>query len=93
MTDVISQYQKWKEQGETLRGQAKQAMDARFRELLSEAVKIAEEYRRDFGVALKPAAPVTAFRYKASAKPRARAARQWRSQRGGGRPARLGHDL
>src|ERR1051325_1116913 len=65
MTDVIAQYQKWKEQGESLRAQAKQAMEARFRELLSEAAQIAEEYRRDFGGALKPAAPITAFRYKA----------------------------
>src|SRR5438874_13808994 len=74
MTDVISQYKKWKEQGESLRGQAKQAMESRFRELLSEAVRIAEEYRADFGVPLKPGAPVTMFRYKASAKPRARKA-------------------
>jgi hypothetical protein len=65
---VIAQYQKWKEQGESLRAQAKQAMEARFRELLS--VQIAEEYRRDFGGALKPAAPVIAFRYKAPAEPR-----------------------
>ena len=67
MTDVISEYQKWKQQGESLRGQAKQAMESRFRELLSQAVRIAEEYRTDFGLPLKPAAPVTAFRYKASA--------------------------
>jgi hypothetical protein len=68
MSDVISQYQKWKEQGQTLRSQAKQAMEGRFRELLSEAVRIAEEYRSDFGGTLKPASPVTTFRYKASAK-------------------------
>ena len=74
MTDVISEYQKWKQQGESLRGQAKQAMESRFRELLSEAVRIAEEYRADFGVALKPATPVTAFRYKTSAKQGARKA-------------------
>jgi hypothetical protein len=74
MSDVISQYQKWKEQGETLRGEAKQAMESRFRELLSEAVRIADEYRLDFGVPLKPAPPVTAFRYKASAKSKARKA-------------------
>ena len=74
MTDVISEYQKWKQQGESLRGQAKQAMESRFRELLSEAVRIAEEYRADFGVTLKPVAPVTTFRYRASAKPRARKA-------------------
>ena len=70
MTDVISQYQKWKEQGESLRSQAKQAMESRFRELLAEAVQIAEEYRADFGGPLKPASPVTMFRYKASAKPK-----------------------
>lgn len=74
MTDVISEYQKWKQQGESLREQAKQAMELRFRELLSEAVRIAEEYRADFGVPLKPVAPVTAFRYKSSAKARAKKA-------------------
>ena len=68
MTDVISDYQKWKQQGESLRGQAKQAMESRFRDLLAEAVRIAEEYRADFGLPLKPASPVTTFRYKASAK-------------------------
>jgi hypothetical protein len=64
MSDVISEYQKWKQQGTDLRAQAKQAMESRFRELLSEAARIAEEYRADFGVPLKPASPVTAFRYK-----------------------------
>ena len=68
MADVISDYQKWKQQGETLRTQAKQAMESRFRELLSEAVAIAEEYRADFGTPLKPSSPITAFRYKASGK-------------------------
>src|SRR3954452_20106691 len=68
MNDVITDYQKWKQQGENLRVQAKQAMEARFRELLAEAVRIAEEYRADFGSALKPPVQVTAFRYKASAK-------------------------
>jgi hypothetical protein len=66
MADVISEYQKWKQQGENLRAQARQAMEARFRDLLAEAVSIAEEYRRDFGAPLKPPAPVTAFRYKPS---------------------------
>jgi len=74
MADVISDYQKWKLQGENLRTQAKQAMEGRFRELLSEAVAIAEEYRADFGAVLKPAAPVTSFRYKASAKGKAKKA-------------------
>ena|SRR5947208_3673402 len=68
MTDVITDYQKWKQQGENLRVQAKQAMESRYRDLLVEAVRIAEEYRADFGSALKPPPQVTAFRYKASAK-------------------------
>jgi hypothetical protein len=68
MTDVISEYQRWKQQGEDLRLKAKQAMESRFRELLSEAAQIAELYRADFGGVLKPPPAVTAFRYKASAK-------------------------
>jgi hypothetical protein len=68
MNDVISEYQKWKQQGENLRTQAKQAMESRFRELFAEAVEIAEMYRADFGTALKPPAQITAFRYKTSAK-------------------------
>ena len=71
MPDVINEYQKWKQQGEDLRVQAKHAMETRFRDLLSEAVHIAEEYRADFGAALKPPPAVTAFRYKASARPKA----------------------
>jgi hypothetical protein len=74
MGDVINEYQKWKQQGEDLRTQAKAAMEARFRELLSEAVHIAEMYRADFGAALKPPTAVTAFRFKASAKPKAKKA-------------------
>jgi hypothetical protein len=68
MSDVISEYQRWKQQGEDIRTKAKHAMESRFRELLTAAVEIAEEYRADFGGPLKPPAPVTAFRYKASAK-------------------------
>ena len=68
MADVISDYQKWKQQGENLRVQAKHAMENRFREVLTEAVSIAEEYRADFGAVLKPPPAVTTFRYKASAK-------------------------
>jgi hypothetical protein len=67
MPDIISEYQKWKQQGEDLRVQAKNAMENRFRDLLCEAVHIAEEYRTDFGAALKPPPAVTAFRFKASA--------------------------
>ena len=72
MTDVISEYQKWKQQGDDLRLKAKQAMETRFREMLTEAARIAEEYRADFGSVLKPPAPVTAFRYKAHAKGKAK---------------------
>ena len=68
MGDVISEYQRWKQQGDALRAKAKQAMEARFRDLLSEAIRIAEEYRADFGGALKPPPAVSALRYKASAK-------------------------
>jgi hypothetical protein len=65
--DPITEYQKWKQQGESLRAQAKQAMETRFRELLSEAAGIAQEYQRDFGTSLKPPATITAFRYKRAA--------------------------
>ena len=74
MPDVINEYQKWKQQGEDLRVQAKHAMENRFRDLLAEAVHMAEEYRADFGAVLKPPPAVTAFRYKASAKTKARKA-------------------
>jgi hypothetical protein len=72
MSDVINEYQKWKQQGEDLRIQAKTAMETRFRELLSEAVRISEMYKADFGAVLKPPPAVTAFRFKASAKPKAK---------------------
>jgi len=72
MNDPISDYQKWKQQGADLRVQAKQAMEARFRALLTEAVHIAEEYRSDFGLQLKPPAPVSAFRYKSPTKTKAK---------------------
>jgi len=68
MADVITDYQKWKQQGDSLKSQAKHAMETRFRELLTEAVSIAEEYRSDFGAPLKPPASVTTFRYKTAAK-------------------------
>ena len=64
--DAISEYQKWKQQGESLRMHAKQAMETRFRDLLLEAAQIAQEYHRDFGGALKPPAAITTFRYKAA---------------------------
>jgi hypothetical protein len=72
MPDIINEYQKWKQQGEDLRVQAKNAMETRFRDLLTEAVHIAEEYRADFGAALKPPPSVTAFRFKASARAKAK---------------------
>ena len=68
MSDVITEYKKWKQQGEDLRVQAKQAMETRYHELLAESVQIAKEYRADFGEPLKPPSPITAFRYKGSAK-------------------------
>ncbi len=74
MADVISDYQKWKQQGETLRTQAKQAMESRFRELLIEAASVAEEYRADFGAPLKPPPSVTAFRYRTGAKAKSKKA-------------------
>ena len=70
MPDVIVEYQKWKEQGESLRTQARQAMEARFRALLTEAAHLADEYRVDFGGQLKPPANITAFRFKSGAKPK-----------------------
>jgi len=64
MDNAITEYQKWKKQGEQLRTQAKQAMEIRFHDLLSEAVQIAQEYHRDFGASLKPPVNITAFRFK-----------------------------
>jgi hypothetical protein len=64
MENVIAEYQKWKQQGESLRIQARQAMEARFRDLLTEAARISTEYQRDFGGSLKLPAPITAFRFK-----------------------------
>jgi hypothetical protein len=68
MDQAISEYQKWKQQGASLRTQAKQAMETRFRDLLVEAAQIAQEYHADFGVNLKPPVQITAFRYKAGTK-------------------------
>ena len=64
MSDVIAEYQRWKQQGGDLRAKARVAMESRFRELLTEAVKVADEYHADFGGTLKPPVIVTAFRYK-----------------------------
>jgi hypothetical protein len=75
MSDILSEYQKWKQQGEDLRAQARQAMEARFRELLTEAAHLADEYRADFGGGLKPPPAITAFRYKASAHARKKTAK------------------
>jgi hypothetical protein len=76
MNKIISDYQKWKQQGDDLRVQAKQAMEIRFRELLVEAVQIAEEYRSDFGAPLKPPPGVSSFRYKPSGKSKPRKAQK-----------------
>ena len=74
MDNVISEYQRWKQQGESLRVQARHAMEARFRELLTEAAQIAQEFQADFGATLKPPPSITAFRYKASAKAKSKKA-------------------
>jgi phage shock protein A len=66
MDNVIAEYQKWKQQGNSLRTQARQAMEARFRDLLTEAAQVAQEYQNDFGVALKPPPSITAFRFKSA---------------------------
>ena len=79
MSDVITEYKKWKQQGEDLRMHAKQAMETRYQELLAEAVQIAKEYLADFGEPLKPTSPITAFRYKGSAKSKAKKAAAERS--------------
>src|ERR1700746_479150 len=68
MDDPITEYQKWKQQGQNLRAQARQAMESRFRELLGEAAHGAKKYRLDFGTTLKPPSPVTVFRFKASSR-------------------------
>ena len=67
MDNVITEYQRWKQQGESLRVQARQAMESRFRDLLTEAARISQEYQADFGSLLKPPPAVTAFRFKAVA--------------------------
>lgn len=68
MSDPIADYLQWKKQGGDLRTRAKQAMEARFRELLTEAAHLAEEYKADFGVPLAPPAIVTAFKVKPGGK-------------------------
>lgn len=74
MKDVIAEYQRWKQQGEGLRAEAMRAMETRYRDLLTEAIQIAEEYRADFGVALKLPAGVTSFDYKAGSGRKTKAA-------------------
>ena len=68
MDSVITEYQKWKEQGESLRAKAMLAMESRFHEILTEAVEIAHLYRQDFGAPLKPPTVVTAFKFKSNVK-------------------------
>jgi hypothetical protein len=74
MKDVISEYHRWKQQGEGLRAEAMRAMETRYRDLLTEAIQIAEEYRADFGVGLKLPAGVTQFEYKAAGAKKPKAA-------------------
>ena len=68
MSDPIVAYLEWKKQGGELRARAKQAIEVRFRELLTEAAQLAEAYKEDFGVTLAPPSVVTAFKFKAGAK-------------------------
>jgi hypothetical protein len=42
-------------------------METRFRDLLTEAAQIAQDYQQDFGAGLKPPASITAFRFKPAA--------------------------
>lgn len=44
MTNIISEYQKWKQQGEDLRVQARRAMESRFKELLTEAMRLRKSF-------------------------------------------------
>ncbi len=74
MDSAINEYQKWKQQGESLRAQAKQAMESRFAQLLNEAAQIAQEYQADFGSQLKAPAAITSFRYKRGVKAKKKAA-------------------
>lgn len=68
MSDPISEYLRWKQQGQDLRSNAKQAIEIRFRDLLTEAAHLAEEYKSDFGKALVPPPAITSFKYKAGGK-------------------------
>lgn len=68
MSDPIVDYLEWKKQGGELRARAKQAIEVRFRELLTEAAQLAEAYKEDFGVTLAPPAAVTVFKFKVGAK-------------------------
>lgn len=72
MDNVISEYQRWKKQGEQLRDQARQAMESRYQDLLNEAAQIAQEYRNDFGAIVKLPPNITAFRFKTGARRKAR---------------------
>ena len=49
-------------------------MEVRFKELLTEAAHIAADYQADFGGTLKPPPQITAFRVKAGAKSKPKAA-------------------
>lgn len=68
MSDPIVDYLEWKKQGGELRARAKQAIEVRFRELLTEAAQLAEAYKEDFGTTLAPPSSVTVFKFKVGAK-------------------------
>ena len=71
--DPIAEYRKWKQHGESLRTEARHAMELRFKELLTEAAQIAVDYQADFGSVLKPPSQVLVFRAKMAAKAKAKA--------------------
>lgn len=68
MSDPIADYLEWKKQGGELRARAKHAIEARFRELLTEAAHLAEAYKEDFGTKLALPSGVTSFQFKAGGK-------------------------
>lgn len=74
MDTILSEYQRWKQQGASIRAQAKQAMEVRFRDLLLEASQIAQDYKADFGTVLKPPPSVLSFKFKETTKTAAKKA-------------------
>ena len=68
MADIISDYQKWKQQGEDLKTKAKQVMESRFRELADGGGVHCRGVPHRLRRTAEAAPTVTTFRFKASAK-------------------------